>query len=325
MNFWKKLFAGMGFVCGFLVFETMSLAYHNSSRRHKNRKGRCRRNSFWDTLTRYMIFAWIYDGVKKSREQVGRRYYRRTGNEFRPSYDSGTRSNPFEPAIPLNLQKPLRKPQMQHSPKSSGRLRLRRKRGRFKPMLPFGGKSVLAHVIETWHRAGVRHVVVVGGFKKELTGRCARACGALFAENPRPEDGMFSSVAAGLACALNAFPQAGWFGVQPVDIPLILPETISAAVRAAETSEAGYVIPVCGGFRGHPPFLSRAAAKAALTMNPERGLQSVLGELSCGEVPVNDPYINMDMDRPADYDRALAILRKREEDSARREQNRKEK
>ena len=98
MNFWKKLVAGMGFVCGFLVFEAMSLAYHNSRRRHKNRKGRCRRNSFWDTLTRYMIFAWIYDGVKKSREQVGRRYYRRTGNEFRPSYDSGTRSNPSEPA-----------------------------------------------------------------------------------------------------------------------------------------------------------------------------------------------------------------------------------
>jgi hypothetical protein len=47
MNFWKKLFAGMGFVCGFLVFETMSLAYHNSRRRHKNRKGRCRRNSFF--------------------------------------------------------------------------------------------------------------------------------------------------------------------------------------------------------------------------------------------------------------------------------------
>ena len=42
MNFWKKLFAGMGFVCGFLVFETMSLAYHNSGRRHKNHKGRYR-------------------------------------------------------------------------------------------------------------------------------------------------------------------------------------------------------------------------------------------------------------------------------------------
>ena len=119
MNFWKKLFAGMGFVCGFLVFETMSLAYHNSSRRHKNRKGRCRRNSFWDTLTRYMIFAWIYDGVKKSREQVGRRYYRRTGNEFRLSYDSGTRSNPSESAKAAPKAADAAQPKKQRSPSSA--------------------------------------------------------------------------------------------------------------------------------------------------------------------------------------------------------------
>lgn len=117
MNFWKKLFASMGFVCGFLVFETMSLAYHNSRRRHKNRKGRCRRNSFWDTLTRYMIFAWIYDGVKKSREQVGRRYYRRTGNEFRPS--SGTRSNPSESAKAALKTADAVQPKKQRSPPSA--------------------------------------------------------------------------------------------------------------------------------------------------------------------------------------------------------------
>lgn len=119
MNFWKKLFAGMGFVCGFLVFETMSLAYHNSSRRHKNCKGRCRRNSFWDTLTRYMIFAWIYDGVKKSREQVGRRYYRRTGNEFRPSYDSGTRNDLSEPAKAAPKTADAAQPKKQRSPPSA--------------------------------------------------------------------------------------------------------------------------------------------------------------------------------------------------------------
>lgn len=119
MNFWKKLFAGMGFVCGFLVFETMSLAYHNSSRRHKKRKGRCRRSSFWDTLTRYMIFAWIYDGVKKSREQVGRRYYRRTGSEFQPSYDSGTRSDPSEPAKAAPKAADAAQPKKQRSPSSA--------------------------------------------------------------------------------------------------------------------------------------------------------------------------------------------------------------
>ena len=119
MNFWKKVFASMGFVCGFLVFETMSLAYHNSSRRHKKRKGRCRRSSFWNTLTRHMIFAWIYDGVKKSREQVGRRYYRRTGNEFRPSYDSGTRSDPSEPAKAAPKAADAAQPKKQRPPSSA--------------------------------------------------------------------------------------------------------------------------------------------------------------------------------------------------------------
>ena len=119
MNFWKKLFAGMGSVCGFLVFETMSLAYHNFSRRHKKRKGRCRRSGFWDTLTRYMIFAWIYDGVKKSGEQVGRWYYRRTGSEFRPSYDSDTRSNPSESAKAAPKTADAAQPKKQRSPPSA--------------------------------------------------------------------------------------------------------------------------------------------------------------------------------------------------------------
>ena len=95
MGFFKKLFTGIGFAAGFLFFGCLSVIVYASRGRHKPRH---RRNSFGNTLTRYMIFAWIYDGVKKSREQVGRRYYRRTGNEFRLSYDSGTRSNPSEPA-----------------------------------------------------------------------------------------------------------------------------------------------------------------------------------------------------------------------------------
>lgn len=183
--------------------------------------------------------------------------------------------------------------------------------GRFKPMLPFGGKSVLAHVIGVWQEAGVRDIVVVGGWHRELTKACADECGAAFAENPKPEDGMFSSVAAGLASALELFPGDMWFGVQPVDIPLILPSTIAAAAGASLSSEAGYLIPVCRGSQGHPPFLSRKSALRALAMKPERGLQSVLQGLLREDVPVDDPYIDLDMDRPADYDRALAILEAR--------------
>jgi len=66
-----------------------------------------------------MIFAWIYDGVKKSREQVGKRYYHRTGNEFRPSYDSGTRSNPSESAKAAPKTTDAAQPKKQRSPSSA--------------------------------------------------------------------------------------------------------------------------------------------------------------------------------------------------------------
>lgn len=116
MGFFKKLFTGIGFAAGFLFFGCLSVIVYASRGRHKP----ChRRSSFWDTLTRYMIFAWIYDGVKKSREQVGRRYYRRTGNEFRPSYDSGTRSNPSEPAKAALKTADAAQPKKQRSPPSA--------------------------------------------------------------------------------------------------------------------------------------------------------------------------------------------------------------
>ena len=116
MGFFKKLFTRIGFAAGFLFFGCLSVIVYASRGRHKP----ChRRSSFWDTLTRYMIFAWIYDGVKKSREQVGRRYYRRTGNEFRPSYDSGTRSNPSEPAKAALKTADAAQPKKQRSPPSA--------------------------------------------------------------------------------------------------------------------------------------------------------------------------------------------------------------
>ena len=65
-----------------------------------------------------MIFAWIYDGVKKSREQVGKRYYHRTGNAFRPSYDSGTRSTPTADRlkVPAAEAKPPRETTVKPAP-----------------------------------------------------------------------------------------------------------------------------------------------------------------------------------------------------------------
>lgn len=50
---------------------------------------------------------------------MGRRYYRRAGNEFRPSYDSGTRSYPSEPTKAAPKTAGAAKPKKQRSASSA--------------------------------------------------------------------------------------------------------------------------------------------------------------------------------------------------------------
>ena len=47
--------------------------------RHKPRH---RRSSFWNTLERYLIFSWIWDGVRSSRKRAEKSYYQRTDGDF---------------------------------------------------------------------------------------------------------------------------------------------------------------------------------------------------------------------------------------------------
>ena len=79
MGFFKKLFTGIGFAAGFLVFGCLSVIVYASRGRHKP----CyRRSSFWNTLERYLIFSWICDGVRSSRKRAEKSYYQRTGSDF---------------------------------------------------------------------------------------------------------------------------------------------------------------------------------------------------------------------------------------------------
>ena len=79
MDFFKKLFTGIGFAAGFLFYGCLSMILYASRGRHKPRH---RRSSFWNTLERYLIFSWICEGVRSSRRRAEKSYYQRTGSDF---------------------------------------------------------------------------------------------------------------------------------------------------------------------------------------------------------------------------------------------------
>ncbi len=179
---------------------------------------------------------------------------------------------------------------------------------RFKPLLPFGRGTVLAFAAGVWREAGIDQILAVAGHKAELVEAEAGRIGIASVRNPRPEDGMYSSVKAGLASALELFPEASWFGVHPVDIPLVDPACVRALAERAPACRADCLVPLYERRRGHPPPLARRFAQRACASEPQGGLRGLLEDACVEELALASAFGDRDMDRPEDYERALAEL-----------------
>lgn len=189
------------------------------------------------------------------------------------------------------------------------------------PLLPGGGScSALRGLVKQYRAAGVQHVVIVSGFHADVVEGEAVALGLKAVRNPDAQQGMFSSVQAGVA-ALKQSGFSGNFFVQPVDVPLVRPLTLRALCQAAEQDEADRVaaLAVCGkavcgteaplpvlipafdGQEGHPPLVPMHLAQRIMEHNGQNGLRGALEGAPLRHVPVPDAMILEDMDTPDDY------------------------
>jgi molybdenum cofactor cytidylyltransferase len=178
--------------------------------------------------------------------------------------------------------------------------------GGFKPLLPLGGIPVVERAIRTFFLAGIDDVTVVTGHRREELARAIMHTGIRQVFSPQYDDGMFSSVRAGVR-ALPRNVDACF--VLPVDIPLVRALTLSLLLRACENSPAAVFYPIFRRRRGHPPLIRRSVLDEVLSSDGAGGLRAVLarhaGEAS--EVEVIDEAIHRDVDTPADFLRAQEL------------------
>lgn len=175
--------------------------------------------------------------------------------------------------------------------------------GAFKPLMPFAGKTVVEHVLESLAAAGITHRVVVTGHDAERLAPVVVATGACAVRNPDFSDGMMTSVRAGIA-ALPADVTAAM--ILPVDIPLIRPATLR---RLAEAARADVIIrPIFAGRIVHPPVIGQSFFQEIVEAVPGRTLRDVFTALAGAmvELAVIDSGTLRDMDSTADYWRLVA-------------------
>ncbi len=181
--------------------------------------------------------------------------------------------------------------------------------GRPKLLLPWGGTSILGHLLNRWQ-----------ALAEQVAAVCAPDDAALRAElerlgfplqhciyNASPERGMFSSV----QCA------ARWSRWRPGlthwcivlgDQPHLRPETLRRLLAFACSHPESICQPSCGSRSRHPVLMPRAAFNQLATTQA-RDLRDFLSRQKIATVELDDPGLALDIDRPEDYRRALELLK----------------
>ena len=186
--------------------------------------------------------------------------------------------------------------------------------GKPKLLLPWGRTSVLGHLIKQWKAVGAKQVAVVcapddAAIRLELDRLGFPARDRII--NPAPQRGMFSSI----QCA------AQWLGWDPAlthwaivlgDQPHLQRQTLRLALDFSAAHPDKVCQPARQGHGRHPVLLPKAmfrqvAVSTAATLKEflaARPRKPALCEL-------DDPGLDLDIDRPEDYDKAVDMAAKR--------------
>jgi len=148
--------------------------------------------------------------------------------------------------------------------------------GRNKLLLPFKGKPLIAHAVDTLLASAVDEIIIVLGHEAERVRAAIGEKRVRFVENRDYHEGLGSSVRAGFA-AIPFHTRA--IMIYLADQPLLEPGDVNflihAFVEAAQTNKS-IVVPLFGGQRGNPVIVKSSYKASILAIAGETGCRRVI-------------------------------------------------
>ncbi len=170
--------------------------------------------------------------------------------------------------------------------------------GRPKQLLPYGGGTLLGHVVETARACDFDQLVVaVGGAAGEVRD-AVDLSGAEVVVNDAYGSGCSSSIAAALEVV-----RGDVLVLMLGDQPGVTPETVHALLAGRGDAELGVCLYEDG--RGHPIAFARSAFVDLANLHGDKGIWRLLDRGDPAEIRVPGP-IPLDVDTEEDYAAVLS-------------------
>jgi len=177
-----------------------------------------------------------------------------------------------------------------------------RRMGRSKQLLPWHGKTLLQHSLESILNSAADETILVLGHEADRIGKSLPALPVKIVINPDYKQGMASSLRQGL---LAMDPGSEAFLVLLADQPGIGPEIINTLIRTFRQADPrrGIVRPVYRGRPGHPVLIGAQYLQEALQLQGDVGARRILmnhpGDIL--EIAVDQDAVLRDIDTPEEY------------------------
>ncbi len=173
--------------------------------------------------------------------------------------------------------------------------------GVYKPLLPFGNRTIIEACIDNFQRAGIENIIVVvpAHRTKEMRSRLAHLQVG-FAVNSDEESEMSDSIARGVE-QLSSVTQA--FFIALADQPMIPPAVIQTMLDERRRTGARIIAPEYDGRGGHPVLIDFELREELLQLDAKRGLCALLDKHTNEvlRVVVDTEFVTRDLDTWDDY------------------------
>ncbi len=176
-----------------------------------------------------------------------------------------------------------------------------------KLLLPFGGKTVIVHIVDQLTASSVDEVYVVVGCQGKQVSEGLSGRPVSIVNNSNYKSGMLSSV----RCGLHAISQQCKAVLVALgDQPSVTTKLIDRMLQNFASTEKQILVPLYDGKRGHPIIFSAAYRDEILTHYDDIGLRGLLyaHKEDIFELPVKTSGVLWDMDCPEDYRRELTLF-----------------